>query len=586
MNERGRSTVWIPVAVVIAVASALFAGRSASHLERLWDEQVDHDIAVGLRDHPLTGEKPAIDASQLRLPMYVNALVFAVTGREDLATSRLVSLACGAVSVVATAALANALFGPLSAVLAALLLGFSPYFLSFERIAMTEGDVFFACFVTLAVLTFVRYLQYPTNARWTLAGIMLALAIGSKFFAIFLFPVYLVLATSTRARGDWQPPYDPAALRRLRASITIGLFLAVLCPVAVWTARRYGSSTVQTPVAIVGWLAVFASLLHATTMALRHGALPRAGLGRTLAMIAFGILACAALMPVHVTEPDIAIELARRTLRWDHRLPLALWSDHLRLYSGIVLLKLSIPLGIVTSIAMLLAAFRERDDGRWRPCILPVIFYVVLLCFLPLRQTFYLMGVYPLMMILTAAMLAELMTWPRATSTRILVCLPIVATLGHSGWLLSRSYPHLQLHGYRICGDSWMGRESRGYRNLIQTPSDGVEEMIRWCCADSNVRSGAKVVSFLWEERIIESILPHDARIDFIPRGLSQETDALPTPPSIQGADVVLLHINNLLGYGDRPPDTPPMDVLARDFRIAHTVTRGPLAVGWIYVRK
>lgn len=586
MNERGRSTVWIPFVVVIAVASTILAGRSATHLERLWDEQVDHDIAVGLRDHPLTGEKPAIDASQLRLPMYINAMLFVATGRDDLATSRLVSLTCGGITIVATAALANTLFGPLTAVLAALLLGFSPYFLSFERIAMTEGDVFFACFVTLAVLTFVRYLQYPTNSRWVIAGIMLALAVGSKFFAIFLFPVYLVLATSTRSRGDWQPPYDPAPFRRFRASIVAGLILAAACPIASWLARRYGSPGVQSFVAISGWLVVFATLLFSMTYGLRHGALPRTGLGRIIAMIAYAILACAALMPVHVTEPDIAIELARRTLRWDHRLPLALWSDHLRLYSGIILLKLSIPLGIVTSIAMLLAAFRERDDGRWRPCILPVIFYVVLLCFLPLRQTFYLMGVYPLIMILTAAMLAELLTWPRVTSTRILVGIPVVATLAHAGWLLSRSYPHLQLHGYHNCGDSWMGRESRGYRNLIQTPSDGVEEMIRWCCSDANVRSGAIVVSYLWEERIIESILPHDDRIKFVPRGLSQETDAIPNPPSIEGADVVLLHINNLLGYGDRPPDTPPMDVLARDFRIAHTVTRGPLAVGWIYVRK
>ncbi|MBI5765421.1 MAG: glycosyltransferase family 39 protein [Planctomycetes bacterium] len=586
MNERGRSTIWIPVALVIAIASAILAGRSATHLERLWDEQVDHDIAVGLRAHPLTGERPAIDASQLRLPMYVNALVFAATGHDDLATSRFVSLACGALTVVATAALANTLFGPLAAILAALLLGFSPYFLSFERIAMTEGDVFFACFVTLAVQTFVRYLQYPSNTRWTIAGVMLALAIGSKFFAIFLFPVFFVLATSTRSRGDWQPYYDSATARRLRNSIAVGLTFAVVCPVATWAARRYGSPPVQTFISIGGWAAVFAILLYATTVALQHGALPRTSLGRILALISFAILACAALMPVHVTEPDIAVELARRTLRWDHRLPLALWSDHLRLYSGIVLLKLSIPLGIITSLAMLLAAFRERDDGRWRPCILPVIFYVVLLCFLPLRQTFYLMGVYPLIMILTAAMLAELMTWSRATSTRIVVAVLIIAALAHGGWLLSRSYPHLQLHGYRICGDSWMGRESRGYRNLIQTPSDGVEEMIRWCISESNVRPGANVVSFLWEERIIESILPHDARIKFVSRGLSQETDAIPPPPSIQGADVVLLHINNLLGYGDRPPDTPPMDILARDFRIGHTVTRGPLAVGWVYVRK
>src|SRR5437667_7970462 len=104
MSQPHRQT-WLPAAVVIAAASCTLGFLSARHLETLWDEQVDHDIAVGLRDHPLTGDHPAIDASQMRLPMYVNALVFKITGRDSLKLSRVVSLVVGGVTIVAAAGL-------------------------------------------------------------------------------------------------------------------------------------------------------------------------------------------------------------------------------------------------------------------------------------------------------------------------------------------------------------------------------------------------------------------------------------------------------------------------------------------------
>ena len=96
-----RPSRWLPAAILIASASCTIAFFSSRHLERLWDEQVDHDIAIGLRDHPVTGARPAIDASQMRLPMYVNAIVFKLTGSDDLQTSRVVSLVVAGVTIVA-----------------------------------------------------------------------------------------------------------------------------------------------------------------------------------------------------------------------------------------------------------------------------------------------------------------------------------------------------------------------------------------------------------------------------------------------------------------------------------------------------
>jgi len=60
----------------------------------------------------------------------------------------------------------------------------------------------------------------------------------------------------------------------------------------------------------------------------------------------------------------------------------------------------------------------------------------------------------------------------------------------------------------------------------------------------------------------------------------------VPAAPSIENADFVLLHIDNLLGYGDRPPDHPPLDLLNGEFEPVYTVKRGPLEVAWVYARQ
>src|ERR1043166_5498861 len=130
-----RRQTWLVPALVIAIGSCTIGFFSSRHLETLWDEQVDHEIAAALRDHPLTGEQPAVDASQMRLPMYVNAMVFKLTGKDDLQISRTVSLIAGGVTIIAAAGLADMLFGAIAGIVTALLLGLSPYFLSFTRIA-------------------------------------------------------------------------------------------------------------------------------------------------------------------------------------------------------------------------------------------------------------------------------------------------------------------------------------------------------------------------------------------------------------------------------------------------------------------
>ncbi len=573
-------------AAIVALAAMMLARDSAAKLETLWDEQVDHDIAVALRDDPLRGESPALDASQTRLPMYLCAAAMKLTGRSDLQLCRDVSLVLGGLTIILSAALAHVLFGGWTAILAATLLAASPYFLSFARIAMTEGDIAFSCAVVAALLAFLHDVRRPTPARWLLAGVLLGLATGAKLFAIFLVPVFGVLATSSRTPQTATESTSGSPSHRKVDRWLIGLLLAGLAAslcaaLLAMTSRDW---------AVFAWgFAAVAWVVTVVRVLFQGASLPATPIGRLVAMLMLGGLTFGALMPAHLTSHDILREIARRTLRWDNSIPLALWSDHLRLYTGIILIKLSIPFGLLTAVALLYAAFVERSDGRWRPCIIAIIFYIVLICLLPLRQTFYLMGVYPLMIVLTAAFAVEtvrrlrLRSAPASALAVTLICVCFV----HLGIRIATAYPYFHLYGYDRVGDRWMGRESRGYRNLIQTPSDGVEELLEWCAKSEHVRPAEQVVSFLWEDRIVRNAVGSLHRPLYLtPRGLTEESDELPPQPDIQQADWILLHINNRLGYGDRPPDWPPAALLEAQFEVAYAVHRGPLEVAWVYGRR
>ncbi len=569
-----RASRWI--VVLAAVTAAVVGWASTAHVEILWDEQVDHDIAVGLRDHPFGLPEETLDASQTRLPMYLSAVLFALTGRDDLALARGISLVAGAATILAAAALANACFGPLVAALSSILLALSPYFLAFARISMTEGDILFSLFATLALLAFVRHLERPTAKSWLLATVLFALALGAKAFAIFLIPVFAVLAFSTKAVAD--PPPPSPLIKKLPKLIAVAIAILVGGTILAHFSQA---------VAICAWAILSLYWLYLAYFILRYGLLPQGNVSRLVGMISLAVVTCCVLMPAHLTDPQIAREFLRRLLRWDNSYPLAIWSDHLRLYAGIVLIKLTLPWGILTAAALAYAALKERDDRRWRPCILAFVFYVIFLCLLPLRQSFYLMAVYPMILIIAAAAVVELgrrlERWSSKAARLWMVAL--IALLVHLGLNMYRAYPHFHLYGYNLIGDRWLGAPSRGYRNLIQTPSDGVASLIRWCETDPRVHRGDRVVSYLWEERIIDHLLPSQPHFTLVRRGLSQDRGDPPPPPSLEGADFVLIHINNLLGYGDRPPDWPPPETLSSQFKVIHTIQRGPLAVAWVYAR-
>lgn len=575
----------VAAALAVACASATIGWYSAAHLETLWDEPIDQAIADGLRDHPFAGGRPVLDPSQLRLPMYVTAFADAFSGRSDLAFARGVSLCAGAITVLATALLGARLFGPMAGFLAALLLGLSPYFLAYSRVAMTEGDVFLACFMTLAVWAFMRHLERPTPANWLTAAVFLAMALGAKAFAIVLLPVYAVMRFS--APRPVSPSFATAATpgerRRLHRLLTIdAIFAAGVCVTAAFSRQA----------AVAGW-AVLAVLWLATVVTtLRMRTLPRGDLSQLVGLAVLAGVTFCVLMPVHLIEHEIVREFGRRLLgRSDNAASVSL-ADHLRLYSGILLIKMTVPLGVLTVCGLGYGIVRARHETAWRVCVLTVLLYLAGLCLLPLRQSFYLMGVYPLVAVIAAGFAVGIGRRLRKLGLGGLAvgwAVVMACSVSYLGWNVHQAYPYFHLFGYETIGDRWLGAESRGYRNLIQTPSDGVESLIRWVTAEGHVRPGSRVVSLLWEDmpgHIVDRLLPPQLPFTFVRRGLQPDSGLVPPPPSIDDADYVLLHINNFLGYGDRPPDNPPRELLDAQFEPAYVVRRGEIEVAWVYRRR
>lgn len=588
----------IALALPFAIYGGCVAWSAANGIETLWDEAVDLSISEGFRESAMRGGEP-LDPSQMRLPMMISAIAADWFGWSGVAGARFVSILVMVVTILAAATLAAMLFDAWTAVLAAALLSLSPYFLGFARIGMTEGDIFAACFCTISLLAYVWYLKRPTAGRWVLAGIAIALAIGAKLFAIFFIVGFVFLSATTYSEPVITFKRDPRDVGRLRKwlvalwvliAATFLLAIANHRPPEIEGAGWVGDVTGT--LATTGWIVLLLVWLGAIVFALSRGVIASARSVRFRHLMVFTGASVFVLMPVHLLQPEILKSIVMRAIRWDHRMPLALWADHLRLYAGIIFIKGTIPVGIASGLAIVQAMISERSEGRWRPCLFVVLFYIPLLCFLPLRQTFYLMPIYPALMILTAAMVVGTTRYCFSLGPGYGVFAGVLVAVGLGNLAMeSRAiHPDYHLYGYATVGDRWLGAESRGYRNLIQTPSDGVVSLIHWCNTTDQIREGDRVLSYLWEDRIVRASLDPDRAFRLIPRGVTELSDEVPPAPSIIEADFILLHINNLLGYGDRPPDHPDMALLEKHFEKVFKVVRGgaarPLEVAWVYRRK
>lgn len=128
---------------------------------------------------------------------------------------RSTTIAITAILAIALALWVRRRAGNVAALVALLLFAFDPTVIAHGR--YTTADLCVALFTFLAVVAWDSALERGKTGRFALAGVLLAAAFASKYSAVFLVPVFVILAL--------------LRTRNVR-SLAIGVPVAVLCAIA------------------------------------------------------------------------------------------------------------------------------------------------------------------------------------------------------------------------------------------------------------------------------------------------------------------------------------------------------------------
>jgi hypothetical protein len=206
----------------------------------------------------------------------------------------------------------------------------------------------------------------------------------------------------------------------------------------------------------------------------------------------------------------------------------------------------------VLGLALLGGAMAGLLQWRRRELRLPLLIaasYFAGLVILPLGQTFYTVPILPLLSILAADQFMRL--WARRRQLALALAL---VTGGWWGVEMIQCYPDYHLNGYQWLGKRVLaGRSSIGYRSVVFTPADGIQQVMEWL--NANARPGQVAQLYLSPRHLIHHFAPAPAYQ--ITNGFESSLSSKP--------DFVVLHINDLLWQG-HGSDTPVGDVVRYPF--------------------
>lgn len=492
-----------------------------------WDEQTDIDIARACLVQPngwLRGS--ASEPSQTRLPMAVVAVVYALLHTDDLLTARMISCFVGALTIIGVFVLCKRDFDSKKGLLAGAILATSPFFLSFAKTAFTETDIFVACAFVWLLVVMSRLRESGTIGWAAVTAVVFGLALSGKFTTVVVFPaiVFHVLSFPKDRQAERLSKRDvrkgAALLALMSAAMLLGwLSLNALDP--NW--REDALLRFHFLLALLGWIAVL-------VWAARHrnktiAPLFLAGFVLTLALGTFMVLP-----PDHTTNPNI---IAGLLFRFEHEMGWnpAFMREAAVLHLASVIFKSSPLIGVGLLVSLVATAFQWKAKPETRFLLLIVAFYFLGLVLLPLAQTFYMIPVLPLLAIFGADQLLALTSRHKILAVGIGIIFVIGLSVD-----LALCYPDFNLNGYQWLGARFIGNRSTiGYRSVVQTTSDGVQQVAQWL--NEHARAGDRVVAYIYPWHILEATCPNPQF-----RFMRGERNSVRLRP-----DYVIVHINHTI---------------------------------------
>jgi 4-amino-4-deoxy-L-arabinose transferase-like glycosyltransferase len=465
-----------------------------------WDEQTDIVVARSYVSQPggwFIGSN--IDPSQTRLPMFTVAVVYALTGARDLLTARFVSVVVGALTLIGVYVFCALEYDDKRGLLAAGILACSPFYLSFAKTAFTETDVYVACALIWLLVAVSNLHKKRTVGATAIAAFPLGLAVSAKFTAIFAFPAAFLYMLA------W--PQQASAGERVRPRDLFGICVpaAILFALAWfgWSEFNYAIAQ-ESDATVAATHYVLAAVLWASVLMWMARRRDYAASPHLLAvlLVLVALTVCVMIPPAHLTNPDIFASLRARFDRemgWNPGFMLEAVGLHL----SSVIFKSSpvVGLGILAGFAATLFQWRRRPEVRL-PLLL-VIFYFLGLALLPIAQTFYMMPLLPILAIFAADQWLNLLS--RRKRFAVLAAIAAAGMLVLDLWLC---FPDYNLNGYQWLGARYlMGRSTIGYRSVVQTTSDGIQQAVEWVC--DNASKGERVAVYVLPWHIVWASCPN-----------------------------------------------------------------------------
>ena len=533
--------------VCIVIIILLFLVSVFPTIERYgigYDEQIGLDIAHSniFQEGGWLNGSPLF-LTKTRLPTYFTAIIFSILKTDGILAARMVSLLLGIFTIIGVYVFCKLKYDEKVGLVACFLLAVSPFFLSLSRFAFSESDVFITCSL-IWLMVCLSILDRRKTVGWAIVtAIVLGLALSSKISAISLFPAVLFIIMFSFSK-DYIAQENSSFMDK-KNIILLGVLLTLLffAIFGFWVIAYASKSITYTgPLIIIHfllftilWLIIIVYCYFHRNLVMRPHIL-------FFFILAFALLTFLVIPPVHTTNPYMLKYLIKNAFAQYVDRSLSFILEAASLHIGSVLFKSSLLMGawFLLSFFITICQARYRKDVR-----LPIIvfaFYFLFVLKLPYAQTYYMMPLLPILAIFAADQYIRFFNKKQFYA---------IVYGFFAGFLLIIDiflfYPDYNLNGYQWLGARYLGgRSTIGYRSIVQTTSDGIEQALKW--ANNNIPAEKVVVTYIIAGHIVRAVSPHP-KFQII-NGLQK------SKPVIEDADYVITSINSDIrqGWGNDNP--------------------------------